>query len=102
MVRVHGLDRLRLLDRDQTLECRDGPKDRKYHLLLVQVQLREPPERVVAKEEASANGLAVYQRQPQPLDPRVRSDDRLFFSRAVQVIADPNSLRAACLLDEEP
>ena len=50
---------LRPLALDQRVERSDGPKHVEDRLLLVQVQLGEPPQRVAAEGEAAAERHAV-------------------------------------------
>src|SRR4051812_24343952 len=75
---------------DQPLNRRDRPKESDDGLLLVQVQLREPPEGVSAQRKSPPERLAIYGQVSQPLDPGVLRGHRPRLQVRVQIITQPH------------
>ena len=101
MAAAHEPDRERPLAVDQRVERRERPQGMEDRLLLVQVELREPPERIPAQREAAAEGRAVDLQTPEALDPRTGLFVGALFVGRLQVIEQIDPPRSGARVDVE-
>src|SRR6185295_8137207 len=94
-------ERPRLLDVDDVIERRHRAEEAEDRLLLVQVQLGKPPERVAAAGEPAPEGFAVDGQLAEAFDPGMGVAMRLLVARRVEIPVEADLAHAAGGFDRE-